>query len=82
MHMASWMNYQFLNPTPPVNSVDTVSELFAAAKKGLKKYRLEMSKEIAIDYGLDKWKVKLDDQTISVEEIQQTFKMFHTKDRY
>ena len=39
-----------------------------------------MSKKVAIDYGLDTWKEKLGDQTISIEEIKQTYKMFHTKD--
>ena len=38
-----------------------------------------MSKKEAIDYGLDRWKEKLDDQTVSLEEIKQTYKMFHTE---
>ena len=29
---------------------------------------------------MDRWKEKLGDKTISIEEIKQTYKMFHTKD--
>ena len=39
-----------------------------------------MSQKVVINYGLDKWRKKLDDQTISLEEIKNTYKLFHTKD--
>ena len=39
-----------------------------------------MSQKVAIDHGFNRWKEKLGDQTISIEEIKQTYKMFHTKD--
>ena len=32
-----------------------------------------MSKKVEIDYGLDKWRNKLDDPTISLEEIKNTY---------
>ena len=58
----------------------TVCKLFERANKGSKPYRLEMSKKVAIDYGLDKWRKRLDDDTISLDEIRNTYKLFHTKD--
>ena len=45
-----------LNPKPPLHSMDTVCKLFESATKGSKPYRLEMSKKVVIDYGLDKWR--------------------------
>ena len=39
-----------------------------------------MSIKVVIDYGLDKWRNKLDYLNISLEEIKNTYKMFHTKD--
>ena len=56
------------------------SELFESATKGSKPYRLEMSKKVVIDYGLDKWRKHLDDDSISLDEIRNTYKRFHTKD--
>ena len=54
-----------INPKPPLHSFATVCKLFESANKGSKPYRLEMSKKVAIDYGLDKWRKQLDDDTIS-----------------
>ena len=39
-----------------------------------------MSKKVAIDYGLDKWRKRLDDDTISLDKIRNTYKLFHNKD--
>ena len=39
-----------------------------------------MSQRAVIDYDVDKWKKRLDDNTISLEEVRNTYKMFHTKD--
>ena len=57
-----------------------VCKLFEQANQGSKPYRLEMSKKVVIDYDLDKWKRRLDDQTISLDEVRNTYKLFHTKD--
>ena len=51
-----------INPKPPLHSMATVCKLFECANKGSKPYRLEMSKKVAIDYGLDKWRKRLDDE--------------------
>ena len=39
-----------------------------------------MSKRTVIDYDVDKWKRRLNDNTISLDEVRNTYKMFHTKD--
>ena len=54
---------------------------FGSGQKGSKKYRLEMSKNLVIDYGLDRWRNKLGDNSISLEEIKHTYKLFYTKDK-
>ena len=69
-----------INPKPPLHSMATVCKLFECANRGSKPYRLEMSKKVVIDYGLDKWRKWLDDDTISLDEIRNTYKLFHTKD--
>ena len=45
-----------------------------------KPYRLEMSKRVVIDYDVDKWKKRLNDNSISLDEVRNTYKLFHTKD--
>ena len=47
-----------INKTPPLHSMATVCKLFEQANKGSKPYRLEMSKQVAIDYDVDKWRKK------------------------
>ena len=69
-----------INKTPPLHSMATVCKLFEHATKGSKPYRLEMSKRVVIDYGWDKWRKMLDDNTISLDEVRNTYKLFHTKD--
>ena len=69
-----------VNRTPPLHSLDTVSKLFEAATKGSKTYRLEMTRNNPIDYDVKKWVKRLNDDTISLEEIKNTYKLFHTKD--
>ena len=41
---------------------------------------MEMSQSNVIDYDVKKWKKRLNDDTISLEEVRNTYKMFHTKD--
>ena len=43
-------------------------------------YRLEMTRNNPIDYDVKKWAKRLNDDTISQEEIKNTYKLFHTKD--
>merc|ERR1711888_245811 len=69
-----------LNRTPPLHSLDTVCKLFETATKGSKTYRLEMTRNNPIDYDVKKWVKILNDDTISLEEIKNTYKLFHTKD--
>ena len=69
-----------VNRTPPLHSLDTVSKLFEAATKGSKTYRLEMTRNNPVDYDVKKWVKRLNDDTISLEEIKNTYKLFHTKD--
>ena len=69
-----------INKTPPLHSLDTVCKLFENATKGSKPYRLEMLKCSVIDYDVDKWKKRLNDNTISLDEVRNTYKMFHSKD--
>ena len=33
-----------------------------------------------IDFDMDKWKKRLNDKTISLDEVRNTYKMFHSKD--
>ena len=69
-----------INRTPPLHSLDTVCKLFENAKKGSKSYRLEMTRNNPIDYDVKKWAKRLNDDTISLEEIKNTYKLFHAKD--
>ena len=39
-----------------------------------------MSQSTVIDYDVNKWKKRLNDDTISLDEVRNTYKMFHTKD--
>ena len=41
---------------------------------------MEMSQSNDIDYDVKKWKKRLNDDTISLEEVKNTYKMFYTKD--
>ena len=41
--------------------------------------RLEMSKRTVIDYDVDKWKKRLNDNTIFLDEVRNTYQMFHYK---
>merc|ERR1711947_59466 len=54
--------------------------LFKSANKGSKTYRLEMSRKNRINYDVKKWTDRLNDDTITLEEIKNTYKLFHTKD--
>ena len=63
-----------------MHSLDTVCKLFDNATKGSKSYRLEMTRSNFIDYDVKKWAKRLNDDTISLEEIKNTYKLFHTKD--
>ena len=58
----------------------TVCTLFEQTTKGSKPYRLEMSKRSVTDYDVDKWKKSLNGNSISLDEIRNTYKMFHSKD--
>merc|ERR1712055_556549 len=69
-----------INRTPPLHSLDTVCKLFENATKGSKSYRLEMTRNNPIDYDVKKWAKRLNDDTISLEEIKNTYKLFHAKD--
>ena len=61
-----------INKTPPLHSHATVCKLFENATKGSKPYRLEMSERSVIDYDVDKWKKRLNDNTISLDEVRNT----------
>ena len=39
-----------------------------------------MTQSNVIDYDVKKWKKRLNDDTISLEEIKNTYKLFHIKD--
>ena len=64
-----------IDKTPPLHSLNTVCNLFENATKGSKSYRLEMSQRAVIDYDVDKWKRRVNDNTISLEEVKNTYKI-------